>query len=163
MSRSIVLFNTIIDHLNKKIVASHVFPSCEGYSRLNTSVPLDVLQEKMRILKDRYAGPFTSSGFNGQNMIFKGRWLGRLELIKYYKKTDSSKAYPTTTFCDSSIKNRFGTSSNWGEYSLIAMDQVEDKWNESYKPDVFEDSLDTVEYTQVVISLPRLLLICMKE
>ncbi|GAA5803043.1 hypothetical protein HPULCUR_008518 [Helicostylum pulchrum] len=152
-----------MNHLNKKIVASHVFPSCEGYSRLNTSVPLDVLQEKMRILKDRYAGPFTSSGFNGQNMIFKGRWLGRLELIKYYKKTDSSKAYPTTTFCDSSIKNRFGTSSNWGEYSLIAMDQVEDKWNESYKPDVFEDSLDTVEYTQVVISLPRLLLICMKE
>ncbi|KAI9258445.1 hypothetical protein EDC94DRAFT_613797 [Helicostylum pulchrum] len=117
MSRSIVLFNTLLDHLEKKIVVSHVFPPGEA-----------------------------SSCFNGQSLIFKGCWLGRLKLLKYYMKTDNSKVYPISTFCDSSIKNRFWTSSNWGKYGDVAMKHVEDEWNENYKPLVQEKNAGPVDY-----------------
>lgn len=84
--------------------------------------------------------------FNSQGLIFKGCWLGRIKLLKYYKKTDSSNVYPIATFCDSSIKNRFWIASNWGEYGLAAMNHVEDEWNQDYKPFVYEDTEDNVEY-----------------
>lgn len=146
MSRSIVLFNTLLDHLEKKIITSHVFPPGEGYGRVNTSVVTEVLQHKIDILQRRYTGQLTSSGFNDQSLIFKGCWLGRLKLLKYYMKTDSSKVYPIATFCDSSIKNRFWTAGNWGEYGVLAMRHVEDEWIAHYKPFVQEDIVDTFQY-----------------
>lgn len=146
MSRSIVLYNTLIDHLEKKIVNSHVFSTGEGYGRPNTSIPSEVLQYKMDILQQRYENHVDSPGFENQTLIFKGCWLGRLKLIKYYIKTDDSKVYPIATFCDSSIKDRFWSASNWGEYADIAMDHVEDEWKAKFKPVVEEEEVASVNY-----------------
>lgn len=63
MSRSVVLFNSLLDHLEKKIVASHIFSDGEKYTRLNTSVASEVSQRKIDFLEDCCAGQLGSSIF----------------------------------------------------------------------------------------------------